>query len=112
MYKPLFYLKVNQDSRTIEKIDKLIEDGKIHKIAVALGQVVQLCIHFSTALNVVLKNPVVFNGYRSQIHSEETIERRYDPFKLYIIQKNDQKSLCRGLELLEENLHKIKRSLN
>ena len=73
---------------------------------------VQLCIHFSTALCVVLKNPVIFNGYRSQIHSEETIERRYDPFKLYLLQKNDQKSFCRGLELLEENLLKIKRSLN
>jgi len=39
------------------------------KISIALGQVVQLCIHFSRALGITLKHPMIFNGNRSHILS-------------------------------------------
>jgi hypothetical protein len=41
----------------------------LEKIFISLGQVVQLSIHFSQALNLVLNNPMIFNGKRSLIFS-------------------------------------------
>lgn len=80
----------------------------------ALGQVVQLCIHFASALGLVLRNPMIFNGNRSYIHSEDTMELRQAPFKLYIPTTGAQNVgvLVQSLVLLEDNLMKIYRGLS
>ena len=71
LYKPLLKLRVIPETRQIERLEKISEE---QKLSVALGQVVQLCIHFSRALNIVLRNQMTFDGYRSYIHSRQCID--------------------------------------
>ena len=61
-----------------------------------------------------MKNPMIFNGNRSYIHSEETLEQRQSPFKLYIPSTGAQNVgvMVQSLVLLEENLMKIYRGLS
>jgi len=48
---------------------------------------------FSLALGIVIKNPMIFNGNRSYIHSGESLESRSPPFKLFIPQKGEQNQM-------------------
>ena len=102
-YKPLLKLKVVQESRMIS-VDE-------QKISIALGQVVQLCIHFATALCITVKNTMIFNGSKSYIHSEDTVNNRNPPYKLFIKDKSDRDQIKISLALLEENLLKVYQAL-
>lgn len=86
MYKPLLKLRVIPETGQVERLERLIDE---QKLSVALGQVVLICFHFATALGIVLKNPMVFNGPKSYIHSEETLEARKLPYKLFIPSKGE-----------------------
>jgi hypothetical protein len=54
------------------------------KIAVSLGHVVLICIHFAKAMNLNLQNTMIFKGHKSLIHSSESLEKRSQPFKLFL----------------------------
>ena len=58
-----------------------------------------------------MKNPMIFNGSRSYIHSDETIENRNAPYKLFIASKGLHNEMSRSIELLTENLMKVYRGL-
>lgn len=105
LYKALVKLQINEQG----KIERLVLPNE--KLNVALGQVVQLCIHFGQALSLVLKNTMIYNGSRSSIHSEETLGHRLPPNPLYVVRKADQTMLEEALRLLEENLTKVYRAL-
>ena len=55
---------------------------------------------------------MVFNGNRSYIHSEDTIQNRQPPFKLFIQNKGQHNEMVISLRLLEENLMKVYRGLH
>ena len=110
-YKPLLKLNINYENRQIRQVENVDRPIDQAKVSVALGQLVQLCIHFATALGTTLKNPMIYNGNRSFIHSKETVEKRLPPLKLYIV-RGDQNNLKESLALLEENLMKIYRGLH
>ena len=109
LYKPLLKLKITPETKQIERLEKYVHE---QKISVALGQVVQLIIHFSFCLGIVVKNPMIFNGNKSYIHSEETIEKRMAPHILFIPTKGEHNQMNKSLTLLEENLLRVYRGLN
>lgn len=108
LYKPLLKLKILPQTGQIDRVDKIKDE---ERISIALGQVVQLCIYFALALGITFKNPMVFNGNRSYIHSENTIQNRLAPHKLFIPSKGEHNQMAKGIDLLEENLLKISRGL-
>lgn len=59
-----------------------------------------------------MKFPMIFNGNRSYIHCQETLETRLPPQKLFIPSKGEQQAMGMALVLLEENLMKIYRGLS
>jgi hypothetical protein len=83
---------------SVESIEKLIDE---QKIAVALGAVSLICIHFAKALNINLQNIIIFNGHRSMIHSKETLDKRAQPYRLFIYPKGERSQLIKSLPLLE-----------
>lgn len=109
LYKPLVNLRITPETKQIQSIYRLADE---HKISVTLGQIVQVCIFFAAALGISLKNPMIFNGNRSYIHSDDTIEARLPPHKLFIPSKGEQNQMKLSVQLLEENLMKIFRGLS
>ena len=114
IYKPLICIFTRENDRSIAHI----EDKKKPKIAVALGQVVQLCIHFSRALNINIKNQMIYYGNKSYIHSYESIDSgarekvKSGPYNLFFLgQSSDNANLETSLILLEENMRLILKAL-
>lgn len=106
-YKPLIKLKVND--RKILNIEK--EQDK-EKIAIALGHIVQLCIHFGTALQITYSHQMIFNGKRSLIFSKDPSAEGPKPSnKLYFTTRAEHAALTQAIKYLEENLNRVYRGL-
>ena len=73
IYKPLVFLSFDNSTRKVDSINK---DKHENKISIALGQVVQLCIHFAQALNITLLHHMVFNGKKSMIYHKANLTSR------------------------------------
>ena len=97
VYKPLLKLQVISASRKVEHISKLLDEQKIN---ISLGQVVQLVIHFSQALELTLLNTVVFNGGKSQVYVKD-LDTKMNVLKLYIPEKGVYAELQNSLPFLE-----------
>lgn len=54
---------------------------------------------------------MIFNGSKSYIHSEETINNRSPPFKLFIKDKQDREQIRTSIALLEDNLLRVYQAL-
>lgn len=106
-YKPLAKLRIID--RKIHPIEK--EQDK-EKVSIALGNVVQLCIHFGTALQISYSNHMIFNGKRSLIfYKDSSTEGSKPSNKLFFTTKQEQPQLITAIKYLEENLNRVYRGL-
>ena len=71
LYKPLWYFRQAESSNIQSMAPLRTEPLKTQKeeqrLSVALGQVVNLCMHLGNCLGVPAKNPMIYNGHRSLI---------------------------------------------
>lgn len=111
-YQPLFDLDTGKRELSRIMVLKVPEDAeqrsfKFQQVNAAIGQVVQMCMHFSRALQVPLKFPMVFNGHRSYIFSQNCLSHGNHSHFLFLSDLPDHSLSAKGIKLFICNLEII-----
>ena len=109
MYEPLKNIKGQKDKGPQKRFESdLVE----RNVSVALGQLAQVAIHLARCLSIPLKHPIIYNAHRSYAVFVDEKETKVVPLYISYENKNrDYKNITFAVELIEQNLRTILRTL-